>query len=39
MAPKKLDANNNVNNVISILYSLLHVSLCQEYFVQLGSAG
>ena len=33
MAPKKLDANNNVNNVISILYSLLHMSLCQEYFV------
>ena len=33
MAPKKLDTNNNVNNVISILYSLLYVSLCKEYFV------
>ena len=30
---KKLDTNNTVNNVIVIMYSLLHMSLCQEYFV------
>ena len=32
---KKLDTNNTVNNVIVIMYSLLHMSLCQEYFVYL----
>jgi len=30
---KKLDTNNTFNNVIVIMYSLLHMSLCQEYFV------